>query len=125
MGFQAGRLPEFEAQEEACHPSPQGCQPFHQGALRVQSEAGFEDRARFGHEEVEGDGQLSNESREMVREMAATVVFGPCRLPQLGSGVKVDEMRDGQGDGRARLAMSFLLCREFEWAVALGLIFRL
>merc|ERR1712216_927878 len=50
-------LPELEAEEEACHPCSQGCQPFHQGAMRVQSEASLQDCPCFGNEEVEGDGE--------------------------------------------------------------------
>merc|ERR1712072_866509 len=57
--FQDWWLLKFEAQEEASTPSSQGSQPVHQGAMRVQGQAGIQDSSRFGHEEIEGDDQLS------------------------------------------------------------------
>merc|ERR1711982_271854 len=39
--------------------SPQGRQPFHQGAVRLQGQARLQDRACVGDEEVEGSNQLS------------------------------------------------------------------
>ena len=44
--------------EEASNKGPQGCQPFHQRAMRLQGQARFQDGARFGDEEVEGVNQL-------------------------------------------------------------------
>merc|ERR1712028_142074 len=52
-------LLELEAQEEASSRSSQGNQPLHQGAMRVQGQASFQDCARLAHEEVQGDDQLS------------------------------------------------------------------
>merc|ERR1712072_881361 len=52
-------LLELEAQEEASSSSSQGSQSIHQGAMRVQGQASFQDCPRLGHEEVEGDDQLS------------------------------------------------------------------
>merc|ERR1711935_753878 len=52
-------MPELEAQEEGRHSRSQRSQPFHQGALRVQGQACFQDYQSIPHEEVEGNGQLS------------------------------------------------------------------
>merc|ERR1711971_532697 len=55
---QGRRHAQFEVEGEACTPGTQGCEPFHQGALCVQSEASLEDREGLRHEEVEGCNQL-------------------------------------------------------------------
>merc|ERR1739848_221746 len=49
---------QFEVEGEACTCGPQGCEPIHQGALRVQSEACLENREGLRHEEAEGRNQL-------------------------------------------------------------------
>merc|ERR1719473_623344 len=45
---------QHEVEEEAGNRSPQGRQPFHQGAMRLQSKTRLQDRACVGHEEAEG-----------------------------------------------------------------------
>merc|ERR1711982_144109 len=54
--FQARRRFEFEVEKETSNGSPQGCEPFHEGAVCVQSEACIENRESFAHEKVQGDG---------------------------------------------------------------------
>merc|ERR1711865_1139275 len=56
---QVGWHVEHETQEEGCCPCTQGCEPLHQGAVRVQGQASLQDREVLCHEEVEGVAQLS------------------------------------------------------------------
>merc|ERR1712186_246260 len=56
--FQARRRVEHEAQEKTSDASPQGCEPIHKRAMRVQSQASFEDSQGIAYEEAEGDDQL-------------------------------------------------------------------
>merc|ERR1712107_83376 len=49
---------ELEAQEETCPTCSQGCQPVHQGAMRVQGEASEQNCQGFPNEETQGDDQL-------------------------------------------------------------------
>merc|ERR1711865_81885 len=56
---QVGWHVEHEAQEEGCCTCTQGCEPLHQGAVRVQGQASLQDREVLCHEEVEGVAQLS------------------------------------------------------------------
>merc|ERR1712146_755656 len=51
---------EHEAEEEASDPCPQGRQSVHQGTLRLQGQACFEDRQGVTDEEVQGNDQLSS-----------------------------------------------------------------
>merc|ERR1712139_54360 len=57
--LQTRRHVEFEVEEEACHPSKEGHQSIHQGALRLQGQASFEDCEGTCHEEVEGGFELN------------------------------------------------------------------
>merc|ERR1712093_877105 len=57
--FQVGRRLEHEVEEEACPSCPQGCQPIHKRAMRLQGQASVQDCPMFANEEVQGDGQLS------------------------------------------------------------------
>merc|ERR1712224_470358 len=57
--LQACRHVELEVEEEARNSSKEGHQPFHQGALRVQSQACLKDRAGTCHEEAEGGFELN------------------------------------------------------------------
>merc|ERR1711982_119613 len=65
--FQVRRCLEFEAQEEARNGCPQGCEPIHEGAMCVQSQACQQDGAGVAHEEVQGDGELRWMSVAMFR----------------------------------------------------------
>merc|ERR1711862_572972 len=65
--FQARRRFEFEVEKETSNGSPQGCEPFHEGAVCVQSEACIEDSEGFAHEKVQGDGQLRRQSVSIKR----------------------------------------------------------
>merc|ERR1712087_822966 len=56
--LQARRDAQHEAEEEACHSCPQGCEPVHQGALCLQGEACLEDSEGFRHAEAQGGHQL-------------------------------------------------------------------
>merc|ERR1712187_857479 len=56
--LQACRRAELEAQAEACNASAEGHQPVHEGALRLQSEAGIKDSKGVAIEEDEDACQL-------------------------------------------------------------------
>merc|ERR1711897_100077 len=56
--FQARWRVEPETQEETCPTCSQGCEPIHQGAVRVQGEASEQDCQGSPNEEAEGDDQL-------------------------------------------------------------------
>merc|ERR1740127_145029 len=49
---------ELEVEEEACDASAQRCESFHQGAMRLQSQASVQDSEGVPHEETEGVDQL-------------------------------------------------------------------
>merc|ERR1712048_1237659 len=85
--FQVRRYVEHEVEEEACNPSTQGCQPVHQGALRLQGQAGFQDSSCLGHEKAQGIHQL--------RRPGTSVGAGPQIFHPLSLG------------GRSRWAESF------------------
>merc|ERR1719164_196367 len=56
--FQARRSAQHEAEEEASNTSQERRKPIHQGTMRVQSQARFQDRQGIANEEVQGDDQL-------------------------------------------------------------------
>ena len=47
-------------QKKPATPDRNSANPIHQGDVRLQDEASLHDRACFGHEEVEGDDDLSS-----------------------------------------------------------------
>merc|ERR1711924_96518 len=51
-----------------------GCQPFHEGAVRIQGKACQQDSKGFAHEKFQGDDQLSRSSES---KLPAGVVIGP------------------------------------------------
>merc|ERR1712100_623455 len=57
--LQARRHVELEVEEEARHPSKEGHQSIHQGALRLQGQASLKDREGTCHEEIEGGFELN------------------------------------------------------------------
>merc|ERR1712226_657126 len=56
--FQDRRRSQSEAQIEARDTSAQRCEPFHKGALCIQSKARFKDGPSFANEKVQSHGQL-------------------------------------------------------------------
>merc|ERR1719436_1414046 len=56
--LQARRDAQHEAEEEACHSCPQGCEPVHKRALCLQGEACLENSEGFRHGEAQGGHQL-------------------------------------------------------------------
>merc|ERR1711979_53734 len=79
--LQARRRVEPEAQEKASDASPQGCEPIHKRAMRVQSQASFEDSQGIAYEEAEGDDQLDGlraregTSQYVLKELES-LIFG-------------------------------------------------
>merc|ERR1712217_259301 len=65
--FQDCRCAQFEAEVETCHTCAQGRQPFHERAVRLQSQASIQDR--------EG---TSDEKAERVGELMLRALCGPC-----------------------------------------------
>merc|ERR1712113_780522 len=56
--FQDCRCAQLEAEVETCHTCAQGRQPFHERAVRFQSQASIQDREDPPDEKVEGVGEL-------------------------------------------------------------------
>merc|ERR1712185_596268 len=69
--IQAWRRTQLEAEEEASDCRSQGSESFHQGAVRLQGEASLQDSQGASNEEVQGDGQLSLLSCELLRVATA------------------------------------------------------
>merc|ERR1711985_76012 len=65
--FQDCRCAQLEAEVETCHTCAQGRQPFHERAVRFQSQASIQDR--------EG---TSDEKAEAVGELMMQALRGPC-----------------------------------------------
>merc|ERR1712146_348007 len=56
--FQDCRCAQLEAEVETCHSCAQGRQPFHERAVRFQSQASIQDREGPSNEKVQGVGEL-------------------------------------------------------------------
>merc|ERR1719428_2678963 len=56
--LQVRRCIELEIEEEGCDGSSQGHQPFHQGAMRLQGKACFQDSEGPRSQEIQGPCQL-------------------------------------------------------------------
>merc|ERR1739848_375452 len=56
---------EHEAQEEAGKACPQGSEPFHKGALRLQGQASKQDCSCSANKEAQGDDQLNCLTRKV------------------------------------------------------------
>merc|ERR1712178_554374 len=56
--FQDCRCAKLEAEVETCNTCAQGRQPFHERALRFQSQASIKDSESTSDEEVQGVGEL-------------------------------------------------------------------
>merc|ERR1739849_47202 len=77
--FQACWCIEHEAQEETRSSSSQGCEPLHERAMRLQSEASKQDGPCFADEEVQGDGQLRQAGDSSCSAAVMAAVGGPTR----------------------------------------------
>merc|ERR1712187_155829 len=56
--FQDCRCAELEVEAETCNTCAQGCQPFHERALRFQSQASIKDSESTSDEKAQGVGEL-------------------------------------------------------------------
>merc|ERR1712048_1437613 len=57
--FQGRRCAQLEAQTETCNTCAQGCQPIHERALRLQSQASIQNREGIPDEKAQGVDQLT------------------------------------------------------------------
>merc|ERR1712093_746806 len=70
---------EHEAQEETRSSSSQGCEPLHERAVRLQSEASKQDGPGFADEEAQGDDQLRQVGDSICSAAIMAAVGGPTR----------------------------------------------